>query len=108
MKTKLFLTGLALAALVTVASAQTTANNAKNGRGTRTSFVDNNKNGVCDNYENRSGGRQGNAYCKGKGRQNGRGNGKGLGKGNGRGNGTGNGQRQFVDANKNGICDNRE
>jgi len=104
MKTKLFLTGLALTTLVTVASAQTstTATNAKNGRAVGTSFVDNNKNGVCDNYENRSGARQGNGYCRGKGNQSGRGNGKGLG------NGKGNGQRQFIDTNKNGICDNRE
>ena len=46
-------------------------------------FVDENKNGICDNYETRP--------------LNGRGMGRGFGQGG-----------RFVDANRNGICDYRE
>ncbi|MEJ5302631.1 MAG: hypothetical protein HPY80_03825 [Bacteroidales bacterium] len=46
-------------------------------------FVDENKNGICDNYENRP------AYGRGWGRRNAHGG-------------------RFVDANNNGICDYRE
>ena len=56
MKTKLFLTGLALAALIAFSSAQAPAND---GRGAANgvcseecvNFVDNNNDGVCDNHQ---------------------------------------------------------
>ncbi|MBN2482101.1 MAG: hypothetical protein JXB19_10195 [Bacteroidales bacterium] len=56
MKTKLFLVGLALAAMVAVTSAQTPAGNGRGaGQGIGTEqcedFVDNDNNGICDNYE---------------------------------------------------------
>lgn len=105
---KLFLTGLALTAIVAVSNAQTTANNGRgngNSQGTNTAFVDENKNSTCDNYENRSTTNQkGKAYKKAKENRSGQGNGQR----NGKGNKHGKGQGQFIDANKNGTCDNRE
>lgn len=86
MKTKILLIGIALVSMVTLVNAQ----NVPSGRGTGkgagkgSSWVDADKNGVCDRFEARSG--QGRA---GKGR----GQGKGIG---------------FQDTNKNGICDFRE
>jgi len=102
MKTKIFLTGLVLLAFTAVVNAQNPVGGKGNGYGRcngpckGTTMVDNNKNGICDNFENRkgnSGGQRGN--------------------GNGNCNGTGQGQKQgkgrnFVDANQNGICDKFE
>lgn len=71
----------------------------------RTGFVDNNNDGVCDNYDGKRPG-------KGLGPGNGNGEGRGQGKGKGlgrRGNGQGRGGNgNFVDSNKNGTCDNQE
>jgi len=108
MKVKVILAALVLIAATGVASAQN-ANQAKNNESRKSCYVDTNKNGVCDNYEN--------GTCT-------VGNGKGLcdGSGKGQGKGQGRGQRlrdgscgkndgrsaDFVDANNNGICDRRE
>ena len=60
MKTKIFLTGLALLALTTFASAQNPVAGSGNGNGSCngtakcSAFVDANKNGICDTYENRT------------------------------------------------------
>ncbi|MEI6274459.1 MAG: hypothetical protein WCP08_00655 [Prolixibacteraceae bacterium] len=99
MKTKLYLTGLALIAITAFASAQDPVvagqGNGRgrcNGTGKGVAFVDANNDGICDNQSNRSAnaaGNKGNGTCNGKGR--------GQGKG-----------RNFVDANKNGVCDTFE
>lgn len=106
MKTKAFITAMALVATIGLATAQNqnqaakeTAKTTQNGP----AFVDNNNNGVCDNYEN---GTPGNPNANGKQRLfdgSGRGQGKGQGLRNGRGQG-----RNFVDADKDGVCDNYE
>jgi len=62
MKAKILLTGLALLAMTAFANAQEPVNTRGNGNGNGsgrgtghgTAFVDTNKNGICDNYENRS------------------------------------------------------
>ncbi|MBN2667237.1 MAG: hypothetical protein JXR67_12055 [Bacteroidales bacterium] len=110
MKTKLFIAGIALVAITTMASAQNqgAGQRSMNGKGNATAaFVDANKDGVCDNFENS------NARNQQTGRKgiNRRGSGDGLGNGQGQrgmrqGNGNGNGN--FADADKNGICDYRE
>lgn len=119
MQTRILFIGLALTAFLAVGNAQTTTENTTK-KQTQTSFVDDNNNGVCDNYEARAATRQGNgqgkAYCRGQGNGNGQclrqgnRNGQGKGQGNGQGlrNGKGQGQGQFVDANNNGVCDRRE
>jgi hypothetical protein len=102
MKTKLFLTGIALIAITSFAIAQdpVTAQGQGNGRGRcngtgqGASFVDANKDGKCDNFGTKKANSTG---SKGKGACNGTGQGKGQGKG-----------RNFVDANKNGACDTFE
>jgi hypothetical protein len=100
MKTKIFLTGLALVALTAFASAQNPVagrgNGTCNGTGKGSAFVDANKNGICDTYENRTANASGK---KGNGRCDGTGQGQGQGKGKG---------RNFVDANQNGVCDTYE
>lgn len=105
MKTKLFLTGLALMALTVFANGQDPVakqgqGNGQccgrcNGTGKGAAFVDKNNNGICDNFENRTANATGN-----KGNGNGKCDGTGKRQGQGRGKG-----RNFVDANKNGICD---
>lgn len=72
-------------------------------------FVDEDKNGVCDNYETgnrRMGQRMGRG--QGLGRCGGRGAGFGRGAGDGRGAGFGGrgGNGNFVDTDKDGVCDN--
>jgi hypothetical protein len=114
MKTKLFITGLALVALTTFASAQnSTSTQVPQGKATGkgVSYVDANNNGICDNYENRSSNPaagKGTGNCRGYGQ----GNGKGQGMGRRQGQGcakTGQGKgMNFVDADKNGVCDFRE
>lgn len=100
MKTKLFLTGLALIAITAFASAQDPVagqgqGNGRgrcNGTGKGAAFVDANNDGICDNQGKRTAnmaGNRGNGTCNGKG--------QGQGKG-----------KNFVDANKNGICDRFE
>ncbi len=110
MKTKLLITGLALMAVTTFASAQNSGTG-KNQQGRNcgsTEFVDADKNGICDNFESRAtdgkSGR-GNGNCNGKG--NGKGNGSGRGCASGQNLGQGNG-RNFTDENKNGVCDFKE
>lgn len=93
MKTKLFITGLALMAATALASAQ--QGNGRgggkcNGTGRGSAYVDSNNNGVCDKAEN---GKSGKALKKGNG--------------DGKCDGTGKG-KNFTDANKNGICDTYE
>jgi len=66
-------------------------------------FVDSDNNGICDNFEK---GTPGNPNANGKQRLfdgSGRGRGMGYGMRFGRGGG-----RNFVDANKNGVCDHYE
>ena len=103
MKTKLFLTGLAIMAVTALANAQDPASGQGQGNGNGRcngtvkgpAFVDKNNNGVCDNFENRTANATDNK---------GNGNGKCDGTGKGRRFGKGKG-RNFVDTNKNGICD---
>lgn len=104
MKTKFFITGLALVVVTTLASAQDSIPGGQrllNGTGRGPAYVDANKNNICDNFENGTpGGPRGqrNANFRGRGKgqincgQNGRG--QGLGRGG-----------KFVDADKNGVCD---
>lgn len=100
MKTKIFLTGLALMAVTAMVSAQDPVAVKGNGygrccgSGKGSAFVDNNKNGICDNFENRTASKSGNRR-----NENCTGNGQGRKQGKG---------RNFVDANGNGICDNFE
>lgn len=101
MKTKLFITGLVLMAATALVNAQ--PGNGQGcgkckGNGKGAAYVDNNNNGVCDDYENRQSGA---AVKKGNGA--GKCNGTGQRQGNGQGKG-----KNFVDANKNGVCDNYE
>lgn len=132
MKTRLFLTAAAFLAITVIASAQTatpTDKPAGQGKAQGTAWVDANNDGVCDNYESGArqgrgqGNRHGNSIHNGRGRANGNGQGVAAGRGQRRGNGQGaaagsglgrgNGQGRhngqgpaFVDANKDGVCDN--
>lgn len=94
MKAQIFLTGLAIVALTTFASAQNPqcgkGNGNCKGTGKGTAFVDNNKDGICDNAGTGKSAAQ-------KGKRDGTGKGQGKGKG-----------KNFVDANNNGICDTNE
>lgn len=98
MKAQIFLTGLAIVALTTFATAQNPrggngrGNGICNGTGKGVAFVDNNKDGICDNQGTGKSGAQ-------KGKRDGTGNGQGQGKGKG---------KNFVDANQNGVCDTYE
>lgn len=108
MKTKLLITGLAFMAITTLVSAQNqgTGQRQMNGKSKGTTFVDANKNGICDNYENRISGSTaaaGNNNCLGCGRGQRHGQGQVSGQ-RGMRQGRGN-QSNFVDADKNGICD---
>ncbi len=126
MKTRALFTGILMIAAFTFtftfASAQSeTKQENTTAQKQQTSFVDSDNNGICDNYENgtKTNG-QGKAYRYGKGNCNGcgkayrHGNGQGNGKGKmyrsktGKHDGKGQGNGQFVDANNNGICDNKE
>jgi hypothetical protein len=109
MKTKLLITGLAFMAMTTLLSAQTQGTGQRQMNGKGTAFVDANKNGICDNYENSSSNSKataGNANCQGNGRGQRHGQGQGSGQ-RGMRQGRRN-QNNFVDADKNGICDFRE
>ena len=138
MKTRLFFTVAAFVAMTAIAAAQTTETypvQAGKGRAAGNVYVDADKDGVCDNYENgtRPGRR---AYSAGEnqaaanrgpgkgqglaqGPRNGQGRGQGVAAGRGAGRGAGQGQGTapgrgrhngqgpaFVDANKDGVCDN--
>lgn len=112
MKTKLAVTVLAFVATIGLATGQNQKQNQTKKPETTTiqrgpAFVDKNNNGICDNFEK---GNPGNpdangrrALCDGSGRGQGRGQRKGSGLCNGKGGGV-----NFIDANKNGICDRRE
>lgn len=102
MKTTIFLSGMALVAMTAMASAQNPVgpkgkgHGSCNGTAQCVAFVDANKNGLCDTYENRTtsaskGKRNGTGTCTGPGQ------GKGMGKG-----------KNFVDVNQNGVCDTYE
>ena len=109
MKTRLFISGLAFMALTTLASAQnqnTSSPMPQGGKDKGANFVDANKDGICDNF-GKNGGNGSNCMRSGAG--NGCGMGgrqmQGMGKGMGQGKGQG---KNFVDADKNGVCDNFE
>lgn len=79
MKAQIFLTGLAIVALTTFANAQNPqcGRGNCNGTGKGVAFVDNNKDGVCDNQGTAKSGAQ-------KGKRDGSGSGQGQGKGKGK------------------------
>jgi len=138
MKTRLFFTVAAFVAMTAIAAAQTTETTpGQTGKGCAAGneFVDADKDGVCDNYENGtrpgqraySGGENQAAANRGPGKgqglaqgpRNGQGRGQGVAAGRGAGRGAGQGQGTapgrgrhngqgpaFVDANKDGVCDN--
>lgn len=122
MKTKLFITALAIAAVTSMASAQEKSTAQDQKAGTRASagtYVDTDNNGICDNYELRGRkARKGNGMGKARaaysrqGMAAGQGRGlrpaQGRGMGPGQGKGLAPGGPNFVDENKNGICDPRE
>jgi hypothetical protein len=108
MKTKLIISVIAFLAITTLANGQNngTASRQQNVRRQGIAYVDKNNNGICDNYENQG---PGAARCRRSGNFNNGAQTQGQGQkgwcrgqqGQGRG-------RNFVDANKNGICDNNE
>ena len=124
MKTKIMMLGVAFLAIGLMANAQSASQgqrmNQNNQKGM--SYVDNDKDGNCDNLGNRngvSGKGQGTCNIQGQGVRNGKGTGNancepgGQGKRNPNcvadGQGKGNGQcGNFTDANKNGVCDRLE
>jgi len=108
MKVKAIFAAIMLIAAVGVASAQNT-NQTKNSESRKTCYVDANKNGVCDNYENgKCAVGNGKGLRDGSGRKNGNGQGRGYGKRDGSGRANGGRGANYVDANNNGICDHRE
>jgi hypothetical protein len=115
MKMKLFLTGIALTALTTIAFSQQpdSVQGHRNCPGKAT-YVDANKNGKCDNNQNKFANadtisKNGTA-CAGVCRQHaGQGCGQRAGQGQGQCADKGRSRdKNFVDADKNGICDNYE
>ena len=104
MKTKLFLTGLAFLAVTTMLTAQDNkvTQSQQTVPATGRAFVDADKNGICDNFEK---GTLAGPNCRRNANFRGRGMGPGNWQGrNGRGQRLGHG-RNFVDADKNGVCD---
>jgi len=102
MKTKLIISVLAFLAITTVAGAQNKVAPSRNGNcsGKGIAYVDANKNGICDNYENSATAtnpykRRGNGRCcvMGQGQ-------RGMGQGQGKGR-----RINSVDADQNRICD---
>lgn len=110
MKAKVILTAVAVFASLSFAAAKETKSTTTESK--KSCYVDANNNNLCDKYEDKS--------CttgNGKGLQDGSGNrngkGKGLHNGNGRRNGNGYGHHNrngnnYVDANKNNVCDHNE
>lgn len=96
--TAAFVTLGAVGAIMAQNGATNTNRTANRAVVTRGAYVDNNKNGVCDNYEARH---ANGTVGRGQGTGNGRNGGKNLGRGQGHG-------PNYVDKNNNGICDNRE
>jgi hypothetical protein len=92
-----------VAGLVATVSAQTAQPTTPAGACANGNFVDENKDGVCDNAP-----RDGSGMQNGQGMNRGRGQGQGM-QGSGMQNGQGQGMGQganFVDENKDGVCDN--
>lgn len=122
MRKRLFITGLFFFALTLLVSAQDKASAARSqipSRPVRGVFVDENKNGICDNQEIYgrffgNGRMRGNLTpargWRGTGlrQENASGRGQGRGLGPGMGIGAAPGGRYFTDDNKNGVCDNFE
>ncbi len=108
MKTKIFLTAMIVVVFMVVASAQQKSNQTKAETKTQTFFVDENNDGVCDNYTGQGKHqRRGHQISTQSNNQKSAGLLQGKGKKNGKGNGQGR-RINFVDANNNGICDNKE
>jgi hypothetical protein len=109
MKTKLIISLLAFLAITTLVSGQINGENSRtqNGNGQGPAYVDANQNGRCDNYENRTPNasfsrRSGNLNTCSQGQKQVRGRGQiGCGQGHGHG-------KNFVDSDKNGVCDHSE
>jgi hypothetical protein len=104
MKTKLLITGLAFFAITSTGISQNSRLQSQNGTNqcNCTQFVDENKNGMCDNHEKGK---------MGPGKRNGNGCGKDQGHGQNRQgimNGQGGRCKYYTDENKNGICDRKE
>jgi hypothetical protein len=119
MKTKLFISALAFMALTTLAAAQSKEVSSpapQSGTGKGMNFVDTDKNGICDNYENNAPivsncrrSEANNCCCLGRRQMHGYGNGSGRSQGMRKGMRQDKGHgKNFVDMNKNGICDNFE
>ena len=111
MKTKLLIAGLVFMAITTLVSAQNQGAGQRpmDGTGKGSAFVDANKNGICDNYENRKPNSTNTPEinnCRGCGR--GQGNGRRQCSGQMCMRQGGGSRNNFVDANNNGICDFRE
>lgn len=72
-------------------------------------YVDKDNNGICDKYESGVCSKgSGKGLQDGTGRKNGKGNGQRCGKRDGSGCSNGGKGTNYVDANKNGVCDNKE
>jgi hypothetical protein len=102
MKTNLFITALAFFAVTSIGFSQKGQPQNQPGKcqGNCQVWVDENKNGVCDNYENRApaqGKGNGNGFCMGRNQDH---QGKRMMNGQG--------GRNFIDENKNGVCDRFE
>jgi len=114
MKTKLLISGLALMALTIMVNAQDPVAGKRVPENTGVAYVDSNNDGVCDNFTINSSNRPaGNRFGN-----NPRGNNpnqkqgtlrQGQGRGQGMRQGIGQGMnRNFVDSDKNGVCDRFE
>ena len=111
MKTKIFLTVILLIAATAMinAQAQGRGRSSATQNAPRVAWVDQDNNGVCDNFTRGNPGGQGKGAGKGNGTCDGTAKGKGTGKGNanGAGNGTGKGKgTKFADTDNDGVCDN--
>jgi len=105
MKAKVIFMSVALIAMVSTLSAQTTKKQAtQTPTQTCRNYVDVNNDKICDSHGNHSGNGQG--LKDGSGRKNGQGKGLAQGKKDGSGNGVGKGN--FKDTNKNGVCNHKE
>lgn len=107
MKTKLLITGLAFIVLTTLVNAQNQGQGQRHQKSpcTAITIMDDNKNGICDNYESRVSNTTvgtGNNNCSGYGGGTNQCNGK-CGNRQGKGH-----NRNFGDSDKDGICDIRE
>lgn len=106
MKTKMIIAALAL--LITVGlSAQTPQKT--NTENKKNCYFDKDNNGICDKYESGScSNGSGKGLQDGIGRKNGKCNGQRCDKRDGSGRSNGGKGTNYVDANNNGVCDNKE